>query len=203
MQQKQTKKLIRGEIAGTVFTAVCGISLVYFIICFTTARILDNSVLQLTVLISAPIIMSVSALAAAFCNLKFGAALDKIMSARVREALVKNAALMHPERSSLTFFCAVENDRATLKVNGYKEEIIINFEDFGKLSFTRKAEILSAIEARISVTFCRLCIERGSKYENVDVTPVTGRKKGKAVFIIKNGEPQKHAVKIYLKSKRK
>ncbi|MBD5631652.1 MAG: hypothetical protein HDP34_00255 [Clostridia bacterium] len=203
MEEEKIKKLMRGERVGTAFTAVCGAALIYFIICFSIARVKGIYALELTALISAPIIMAASVAVAAYCNIKFGGALDRLIKDYVRDVLVQNAALMHPERDSLTFYCAVGETQATLKVNAYKEVINFDFSAFKKLSLSRKADIAAAIEARICVTFCRLALERGVNYESVGYAPLTGKNKDKVTYIIKGGKIEKRAYKSYLKSKQK
>lgn len=198
---QRIKKLKRGELAGTVATVFCGVALVYFIIGFSVGTALDIPALRLSTLIAAPLLMAAGAVVAAFCNVKFGGALDKLLKDYVREVFIENAALMHPERDSLTFYILAENSFAEIKVNSYKEKIIFDFSPFGRLSAMRRSFIANAVVDKLSQTFVKLTVERGAKYKSVGYVATSGRKKGKQIFIIVNGEPEKRALKNYLKSR--
>ena len=198
--QGDIKKLKRGELAGTLATIFCGIVLIYFAVCFSVASALDLQTLQTVTLITAPILMVAGIAVAAYCNLKFGGALDKAVKKYITQTFVENAALMHPERNSLTFYITVTDKTFELQVNAYRERIVLDFTEYGKISLTRKAAILSEIERTLCATFCRL-YERGGEYTDVSYAFKEGtrRKAGKTVYIIKNAEPDKKAFKTYLK----
>lgn len=195
------KKLTRGELVGNVATAFCGAVLVYFIICFSIGSAMEIKALTLSTLIVAPVLTAASAGVAAFCNLTYGAELERLVKERVLNIFVENAALMHPERDSLTFYINTDGAVTDVEVNNFKEKIIFDFSDFGRLTLARKASIASAIETRLCVTFIRLVRERGAKYSQVDYLPRTVKKEKRHTFIIKDGVPDKRAVKIYLKNK--
>ena len=196
------KKLRRGEKCGVAATVFCGAVLIYFAVCFTVARVRALETLQLVTLITAPILLIAGAAAAAYCNLKFGGALDKAVKKYVLDVCLENAALMHPERNSLSFYITLEDCAASMQVNGYKEKIEFDFSDFGKLTLSGKVGVLTAIENRLTVTFCKL-YERGGTYTDVNFSERTGtrRKSGKVIPIISGGKPDKNAYKIYLKNK--
>lgn len=196
------KKWKRGETAGFAATVFCGVVLVAFVICYPLSLAQGLKTLQLATLIAAPVLLVLGAGIAAFCNLRFGGALEKAIRQYVLDVFVENAGLMHPERNSLSFYVSVRENAIELTVNGYKEKIIFDFSALGKLSLMRKASVLAEIENRLCVTFCRL-YERGSKYSDVGYAEREGtrRKSGKTVFIIKDGAPDKNAFKSYLKNK--
>lgn len=198
---EKIKKLKRGELIGTVATAFCGAVLVYFIVCFAVGAYTDNGALKISTLIVAPVLTVAAAGVAAFCNLTYGAELDRLIKERVLKVFVENAALMHPERDSLTFYCTAGDAVTEIKVNNFKEKIVFDFSDFGKLSLARKATIASAIETRLCLSFVRLVSERGAKYSSVNYLPRTAKKQKKPTYIIKDGTPDKRAVKIYLRNK--
>lgn len=201
LNAEEIKKLKRGEFYGTVATGLCGAVLVYFAVCFAISSVTENSALQLAVLISAPILLAAFAAAAAFFNLKYAKKLENIICDYVRDVFVENAALMHPEKQSLTFVCAVENDYAEVKVNAYKEKITFDFSAFGKLSATKKSTVGAAISNTLCVTFVRLLTERGASYSSVSYTYAIGKKRGKEIPVITGGTPDKRAYKTYLKLK--
>ena len=196
------KKWKRGELCGTIATIFCGIVLIYFAICFPLASVKELEGLQLVTEITAPILIAAGAGIAAFCNLKYGKLLERAIRQYVLDVFVENAAAMHPERNSLSFYISVQDSDIELTVNGYKEKIVFDFSAFGKLSLTRKAAVLTEIENRLCITFCRL-YERGSDYSEVSYSEREGtrRKSGKPVNIILNGVPDKKAFKNYLKNK--
>ena len=196
------KKWKRGEFFGTCATVFCGIVLIYFAVCFTVARITEIKALELVAVISAPILLAAGVAVAAFCGLKYGGALDKAVKNYVLDVCVENAALMHPERNSLSFYVGMEENIIDIQVNGYKEKLVFDFTDYGKLSLTRKVNILTEIENRLCVTFCRL-YDRGANYTEVGYAERAGtrRKSGKTIYIIKDGKPDEKAYKQYLKNK--
>lgn len=188
------KKWKRGETAGFAATVFCGIVLVAFVICYPLSLAQGLKTLQLATLIAAPVLLVAGAGIAAFCNLKFGGALEKAVRQYVLDVFVENAGLMHPERNSLTFYITPTDGGAELTVNGYKDIIAFDFSALGKLSYMRKAAILTEIQNRLCVTYIRLFM-RGSKYSEVSYCV-----KKKSAFIIKDGQPDKKAYKTYVKN---
>ena len=190
------KKLRRGEIAGNIALAMCAVTALAFIACFSAGKALNSEPLwKLSIYICVPFAVIFCA-AAAFCNIRYSNAADKIIENYVRDVLIENAALMHPERDSLTFFFSLDKNRAEMSVNGYKEKIVFDFSPFGKLSAMRKMAVSNAVTTRLNVTFMRL-LERGGKYKNVNYTLRNGKKTKKPAFIIKDGAPDVHAQRIY------
>ncbi len=202
LDSQKIARLKRGELIGIIATAVCGAALAYFAICFSIATVYDMFALKLSTLIAAPLIMVVSAAIAALCNLKYGKQLDALIENYVKEVFIENAAAMHPERNSLTFYCYVGNDNAEIKVNGFKEKIVFDFSAFKKLSLAKKSVVGSAITNRLTTTFCRLVNERNLNYNTVSYIARTPKKAGKEIFIIKNGAPDKKALKYYYKTRK-
>lgn len=196
------KKWKAGELLGLIATAFCGIVLVYFAVGFALSRVLEIKALELCVFISAPILLAIGVAASAFCNLKFGGALDKAVKNYVLDVCVENAASFHPERKSLSFYVAMQDNVFDIQVNGYNEKIVFDFTELGRLSVMRKVNILTEIENRLCVTFCRL-YDRGADYTDVGYAERAGtrKKSGKTVFIIKDGKPDVKAYKQYLKNK--
>ena len=202
LNYEKIKKLKKGELFGTAATVFCAVVLVYFAVCFALARTMEIRALELAVLISAPVLGTAGVAAAAFCSIKYGGALGRGVKRYVLDTCVENAALMHPERDSLSFYISMDEANVTLKVNNFKEPITFDFSAFGKLSLTRKISVLTEIESRLCATFCRL-YERGASYKEVGWAENAGRrgKSGKTVYIIQNGVPDKKAYKNYLKNK--
>ncbi|MDE5943691.1 MAG: hypothetical protein K2H30_05750 [Clostridia bacterium] len=202
MDEKTVTKLKKGEAVGLVATIFCAAVIAYFIICYTVAKTQNIYSLELTALISAPVLIVIGAAVGAFCNIKYGGAIEKLINGYVRDVCIENAALFHPERNSLSFYLNVDDTAINLQVNGYKEKIAFDFSVFGKLSLSKKITALTAIENRLSATFCKLW-ERGAKYTEVCFAEREGtrRKSGKTVYIIKDGKPDTKAYKQYLKNK--
>lgn len=196
------KKLKRGELCGTVATVFCAAALIFFAAGFAVARTQQLRALELAVLITSPVLEAAGVAAAAYCGIKFGGAADALIRRYVLDVCVENAALMHPERESLSFYVAMDDSCVTLKVNNYKELIAFDFSAFGKLSLPRKITVLTEIENRLCITFCRL-YERGAEYRDVGWAERAGtrRKSGKTTYIIKDGVPDAKAFKCYLKNK--
>ncbi len=198
---EKLKKLLRGERMGTVALIVCSAVCVGFIICFTVAQTMDLPALRLAAFIAAPILIVAAVSVAAYCNLKFGGEIVRLISKYVKDVFVENAALMHPERDSLTFYITQNGAKIEVTVNGYKEKLIFDFTNLGKLSPTRRLTVFSEIENKLSNTFCRLVIERGAKYSSVCYSERAGGKKSKTVPIITDGAPDKKAAKNYYKNR--
>ncbi len=198
---EKIKKCRRGEILGNVALAVCAAALIYFAVCFPVARAKGLADLELVALITAPIILAAGAATAAFCNLKYGSALSRAIGRYVVDVLVENAAALHPEKSSLSFYLTVDERQVTLQINDYKEKIVFDFSALGKLSAARKLAVLTETENRLCATFCRLC-ERGASYREVTYCEREGRRKkpARTVYIIKDGVPDRKIYKNYLKN---
>lgn len=199
LNAEKIKKLKHGETAGAVATVVCGVITAAFAVCFIIAQVKNISTLKTVSTIVFPILIAAAIGIAAYCNLKYGVKLNKVIKSRVKDALIENAALMHPDRSELTFGVSVNDTFAEIKVNNFKETIKIDFSVFGKLSSIKKAAVTEAIAERLNITFCRL-YERGVNYSTVSYFYANPGKKKKVVFIIEGGQPDKRAYKTYLKT---
>lgn len=196
------KKWRRGELCGNIALYACAAALVYFIVGFSVGRAQDVKALELAVEISAPILLAAAAFTAAFCSLVYGGAIDRAVKKYILEACVENAALMHPERDSLSFYLSADGAKIYLQVNGYKEKIVFDFTPLGKISLSRRVSAVCEVENRLCATFCRL-YERGASYKEVSYAERAGtrKKSGKTVYIIKDGKPDVKAFKQYLKNK--
>lgn len=198
--QGNIKKLRTGEITGIVATYLCGAVLAFFVIGIAISSVQKLETLQLVTIIVSAVLMAIFATTAAVCSIKFGGALDKAIKKYILDVCVENAAKLHPERQSLSFYIESEGSTAELTVNGYKEKIIFDFTPIGRISFMRRAFIVSEIETRLCVTFCRL-YNRGATYTDVGFAERKDKKKRKIDFIIKDGTPDKKAYRYYLKNK--
>ena len=199
LNAEKIKKLKRGEAVGTAAIVVCGLITAAFIVCFTIAQVLNINSLRLISIILLPILLLAAVGVAAYCNLKFGRELDKIIKNHVKNVLIENAALMHPERNVLTFGISVNQTFAEIKVNNFKETVRFDFSAFNKLSPAKKSAVTEAIAERLNITFCRL-YERGVNYTTVSYFQISDKKQGKVSYIIENGQPDKRAYKTYLKA---
>ena len=198
---EKLNKLLRGERIGNIAVAICAVVLVYFTVGFTVGKFCDIYALKLSTIIIAPVLAVAAAAVAAFCNVKFGGEIEKLINSYVRDVMIENAKLMHPERSSLTFYCRLYDDSAEISVNNFKEKILFDFSAFKKLSAMRKSAVASAITTRLCVTFLKLYLQRGATYSQVSYTARADKQSPKAAYIIKDGEPDKKALKIYYKNK--
>lgn len=202
INSEKLKKYKHGELFGNIALAFCGVVLVYFAVCFSIARVQEIKPLEIAALVSAPLLMLAGVAVAAFCNLKYGAAINSLIKSYVLETCVENAALLHPEKQNLTFNLSLDGSSVILQTEGAnrKERIIFDFSIFGRVGFSRKVTFLNEIENRLIITFCRL-YDRGSRYNDVCFTERadTRRKSGKPVYIIKGGTPDKNSYKLYLK----
>lgn len=199
LNAEKIKKLKRGELAGDVATIACGVISAAFIVCFTIAQVKNIYTLRMISIILLPILLAAAIGVAAYCNLTFGRALSSIIKNRVKNVLIENAALMHPDKSVLSFGISVEQTVAEIKVNNFKETIIFDFSVFNKLSAAKKSAVAEAIAERLNVTFCRL-YDRGTHYNTVSYFRANDKKNGKQIYIIRDGQPDKHAYKTYLKA---
>lgn len=199
LNTENIKKIKRGEAAGYAAAAVCGLVLVYFIAAFSVAQVFDLYALRLATLIVSPVLLIAGAGVSAYCNLKYGGLVERVISRYVQAVLLENAKLMHPERDKLTFnICG--GDEFYIKVSGYKDKIIFDFSAFGRAGVVRRSQITSAIVKRLCETFFRL-YERGSKYSLVNYSVSKHGESGKLIPVIENGEPEAKAYKAYLKTK--
>lgn len=202
LDEERIKKLKTGEKIALAATLFCGAMLAAFIALFVCGEVLKKDALIIAALAGCIPLIVVGAAAGAFFNVKFGGAMDKLIKDYVRDVFIENAALMHPERNSLTFYVFLEGSSLGITVNGYKERILFDLSPFGKLSMGRKLSVLNAIESRLCVTFCRL-YDNGANYAEVSYTEREGtrRRTKKPVPIIVNGQPDRKSYKIYLKNR--
>jgi len=198
---ERLKKLLRGERIGNIAIILCAVVLVYFIVGFCVGTYCDFYALKLSTLIIAPVLAVLAVAVAAYCNVKFGGEIDGIINSYVRDVMIENAKIMHPERDSLTFYCRLFDDRAEIVVNNYKEKILFDFSAFKKLSPLRKSTVATAITTRLCVTFLKLNLQRGAKYSSVSYTARADKKNGRRAYVINDGQPDKKALKIYYKNK--
>lgn len=200
LDANKIKKYRRGEAIGGAATIICGVILAAFVVCFTIARTKHIHTLNLISLILFPILLAMAVGVAAYCNLTFGRKLDEIIKNRVKDVLIENAALMHPDRNILSYGISIEQTYAEIKVGNFKESIIFDFSAFEKLSASKKSAVTEAIAERLNITFCRLH-ERGVHFNSVSYFRANaGRKSGKVIYIIKDGQPDKRAIRTYRKA---
>ena len=200
LDEKKIADIKRGELLGFICLAVAVAGLIFFAVCYTVARVEDLSALLLLSYILSPILIALGASGAALCNIKYGNAADRLIRQYIIDICVENPKAMHPERDSLTFYIELEGCVFNMHANGYKESLVFDFSPFKKLYPMRRAAISTEICNRLTVSFCRL-YERGAKYDEVNYTMKSGRKKNKVVPIIANGVPDKKSYKVYLKNK--
>lgn len=202
LNEEKVKKLRRGEIAGTVATAFCAAVVVYFAVCFTVANVNGFETLLTVVWATAPALLALGVAAAAYCNLKFGGGLEKEIKKYVTETLIENAARLHPERNSLSFFVTIDNPKVIVTANGYKETVEFDFSVFGKLTPAQKMTVGNAVCDKIAASFFKL-YERGGEYKSVEyvLKDVSRTKPGKPVPVIADGTPDVKSYKRYLKQR--
>ncbi len=197
LNTEEIKKLKKGELWGLIALSFAGISCVAAIVFFALAIARPDDGFRIYgSILCAP--LSIFAAVAAVCNLKYGRAIDKIIKNYVRDVFIENAALMHPERDSLTYYISNDGWEFSIKANNFKERIIFDFSAFGKLSAIRKSSITTTIIERLEWTYCRL-YERGGTYKTVSYAVIKSGKQGKTFNIIENGTPDKKAYKDYKK----
>ncbi len=197
LNTEEIKKLKKGELWGLIALSFAGISCVAAIVFFALAIARpDNGFRIYGSILCAP--LSIFAAVAAVCNLKYGRAIEKIIKNYVRDVFIENAALMHPERDSLTYYISNDGWEFSIKGNNFKERIIFDFSAFGKLSAIRKSSITTTIIERLEWSYCRL-YERGGTYKTVSYAVIKSGKQGKTFNIIENGTPDKKAYKDYKK----
>ena len=197
LNTEEIKKLKKGELWGLIALSFAGISCVAAIVFFALAIARPDDGFRIYgSILCAP--LSIFAAVAAVCNLKYGRAIDTIIKNYVRDVFIENAALMHPERDSLTYYISNDGWEFSIKANNFKERIIFDFSAFGKLSAIRKSSVTTTIIERLEWSYCRL-YERGGTYKTVSYAVIKSGKQGKTFNIIENGTPDKKAYKDYKK----
>ena len=197
LNTEEIKKLKKGELWGLIALSFAGISCVAAVVFFALAIARPDDGFRIYgSILCAP--LSIFAAVAAVCNLKYGRAIDKIIKNYVRDVFIENAALMHPERDSLTYYISNDGWEFSIKANNFKERIIFDFSAFGKLSAIRKSSVTTTIIERLEWSYCRL-YERGGTYKTVSYAVIKSGKQGKTFNIIENGTPDKKAYKDYKK----
>lgn len=200
LDEKKIAHAKRGELFGLLSIAGAAAGLIFFAVCYPTARVYHLQALLILSYALAPSLIAAGALGAAVCNIKYGAAADKLIRQYIIDVCLENPQAMHPERDSLTFFITFDGCKFYMHANGYKENLEFDFSAFKKLSPMRRAAIATEIGNRLTISFCRL-YERGAKYKDVNFIIENGSKKNKSVPIIADGVPDKKSFKIYLKNK--
>lgn len=197
---KKFKKLLVGERAGIALNAFCGTVLILSVILFSVGAATDNADLKIAALSVCPVTMALAICSSAYCYFTFGRAKDRFLKEKVRDIFIENAATLRPDRSSLTYYVTIENNKAYIKTNDYKERVTFDFTPLGKNAVSRP-EIAALITHTLTVTFCRL-YDRGAKYTDVNYRIVLKEKTKKPVTLIADGKPDKTAYKYYLKNSR-
>lgn len=200
MDAKKLKKLKFGERVGVAATIACFVVTAAFIALFSVALATKNDTLKILSVTLLPALLLISVAVSAVCNLKFTAKKEEIIGSYVRDVLIQNAAALHPERDSLTFYILVSSDRAELKANGYKEKVIFDLSPLGKLTAAGKSGVATILSRTLANTFCRL-YERGASYKSVEYVLMSENKQRKPVPVIVGGAPDKKSYKEYLKGK--
>ena len=201
LDEKKISANKRGELIGYICLAVAVAAVIFFAVSYPVARVKDLHTLLLLSYILSPVLIALGAAGAAYCNIKYGGAGDKLIQKYILDTCLENPQAMHPERDSLTFYIELEDCKFSMHANGYKESLIFDFSAYKRLLPARRAAIATEICNRLVSTFCRL-YERGAKYKDVNYTLQYGRKKSKVVPIIADGVPDKKSFKIYLKNKK-
>lgn len=203
LNAEKIKKYRLGEAIGTAALIFCAAVLVYFVAMFAVSRAQDDALLQIVTWATSAPLMVIGVAIAAYCNLKYTNGVNRIIKKYATEVFIENVAAMHPERNSLSYFIDVVDNSVVITVNDYKEKIVFDFSAFGKFTLSRKADTLAIITDKLTSTFC-LMYERGAnhfKSVNYRIKDGTGRNSGKTIPVIVNGAPDKHAMKIFLRSK--
>lgn len=199
---RKIKILRRGEIAGTAFTILSGLAVVYFAAMFIVGTARNDAALENLALYSGLPALAVFAAISAVCYLKFGVAMDREIVKYTLSVMIENAARLHPERSNLSFTVQTKGAVVEVAANKYNDKLVIDFTPFGKAGPARRAAYSDAVTDRITYTFLRL-YDKGGDYKSVDFRIVSpdGRKYGKTVPVITDGKPDKNAYKDYLKNR--
>lgn len=198
LDETKIRRLVFFERTGYIATAFCGIVSVAFAVLFAISQTLGLATLRIISLTVLPALLVIGIAAAAYLHLKFGGAIKREIDGYVQSVFIENAALLHPEKSELSFGVGNTGSELFVKVNNYKELIKFDFSAFGKLTFVHKSAAYNAVADRISTTFCKL-YERGAKYSSVSYYLAESGKK-KQIFVIEGGEPNKRAFRQYLKA---
>lgn len=197
LEAEKLKKAERGELVGNIATVFCFAIFIYFIVMFILAWVLDSDILNILMWSTAPALMAVGIAVSAFCNLKYGRALEREIKKYAVDTFVENAAFMHPEKDSLSFYFNLVGRTVEVTVNGYKDKITFDFSALRFFGAMRKVAVTKIIADTLSATFCRL-YERGASYKSVAYRRKSG---GKSIGIIVNGTPDKKIMKNYLKNR--
>lgn len=197
---KKFKKLLTGQRAGIALNAFCGTVLILSVILFSVGAATDNADLKIAALSVCPVTMALAIGSSTYCYFTFGRAKDRFLKEKVRDIFIENAAALRPDRSSLTYYVTVENNKAYIKTNDYKERVTFDFTPLGKNAVSR-SEIAALLTHTLTVTFCRL-YDRGAKYTDVNYRIVLREKTKNPVTLIADGKPDKTAYKYYLKNSR-
>lgn len=195
---KKFRSLLTGERAGIALNAFCCTVFVIAIILFSVGATAGNAQLKIIALSICPVIMAVAIGSSAYCYFKYGRAKDAFLKNKVRDIFVENAASLHPDRNSLTYYITIEKDKAYVKANDFKERVIFDFSPLGKHAVNR-SDIAGLLTHTLTVTFCRL-YDRGAKYSDVSYRIYLKEKTKNPVAIIADGKPDKAAYKYYLKN---
>lgn len=202
LDKEKIKRLERGELFGTVATVFCCAVFIYFIVLFALSWGQSSALLTTVMWATAPALMTIGLGVAAYCNLKYGRGIERAINKYVLQVFVENAAKMHPEKDSLSFYVNLVGKTVEITVNGYKDKTVFDFSAFKRFSSFRRMAVLKAISDKLSATFCRL-YERGGTYKSVDFKSIdaTRGSKGRTVKIITDGVPDKKIMKAYLKTR--
>lgn len=202
LDREMIKKLETGELWGIIATVFCGVVFVYFITMFTLSWATGDNLIKIIMWSTATPLMAAGIAAAAYCNIKFGKDIDRQINEYVLQVFVENAALLHPEKDSLTINVSTVGKTVEVSVNAYKEKIEFDFSAFKRFSAMRRMTVLKFITERISATFCRL-FERGITYKSVEYRHFdrAKNKAGRPVRVISAGYPDKKIMKNYLKNR--
>lgn len=198
LDKTKIRRLVIFERTGYIATAFCGVITVAFAVLFAFAQARELETLRIISLTVLPALLVIGIAAAAYLHLKFGGEIKREIDGYVQSVFIENAALLHPEKSELSFGVGNTGSELFVKVNNYKELIKFDFSAFGKLSLIHKSAAYNAVADRLTITFCKL-YERGAKYSSVSYYLADGGKK-KQIFVIEGGEPNKRAFKQYLKA---
>ena len=199
LDKDKIKTAERGELIGNIATVFCLAVFIYFIVMLSVATVNGNGLLTTVMWATAPALMTIGIGIAAFCNLKYGRALEKELKKYAIGVFVENAELMHPEKDSLTFDFRTVGKTVEITVNSYKDKIVFDFSDLRSFGAMRQMSVMKIISDRLAATFCRL-YERGGSYKSVAYRR-SGKNETKTVVIINDGMPDKKIMKNYLKNR--